>query len=59
MQLEAEGLVVGKPNGRCVIELIERDIDGLYQVRQALEKLAVRLAAQNACWSIVKRCSVL
>ena len=48
MQLEAEGLVVGKPSGRCVIELTERDIRELYQVRMTLEKLAVRLAAQNA-----------
>ncbi len=48
MQLEAEGLVVGKPNGRCVIELTERDIQELYEVRLVLEKLAVRLAAQKA-----------
>lgn len=47
MQLEAEGLVVGRSNGRCVIELTERDIQELYQVRLVLEKLAVRLAAQN------------
>ncbi len=49
MQLEAEGLVVSKANGRCVIDLTERDIRELYQVRLVLEKLAVRLAAQNAC----------
>ena len=49
MELETEGLVVSRSNGRCVIELTERDIRELYQVRLALEKLAVRLAAQNAC----------
>jgi DNA-binding GntR family transcriptional regulator len=48
MQLEAEGLVAGRSNSRCVIELTERDIRELYQVRLVLEKLAVRLAAQNA-----------
>ena len=49
MQLEAEGLVVSGSNTRCVIELTERDIRELYQVRLDLEKLAVRLAAQNVC----------
>ncbi len=34
-------------NGRYVIELSERDIRELYQVRNALEKLAVELATQN------------
>lgn len=48
MQLESEGLVVAKSNGRCVIEITERDIHELYQVRLVLEKLAVRLAAENA-----------
>ncbi len=47
LQLEKEGLVVNKPNGRYVIELTERDIRELYQVRNALEKLAVELATQN------------
>jgi DNA-binding GntR family transcriptional regulator len=47
MQLEAEGLVVSKPAGRSVIALTERDIDELYQVRMALEKLAARQAAAN------------
>ncbi len=47
MQLEAEGLVVDKPNGRCVIKLTERDIQELYQVRLVLEKLAVRLATER------------
>ena len=47
LQLEREGLVVSKPNGRYVIELSERDIREMYQVRKALEKLAVELATQN------------
>jgi len=47
MQLEAEGLVASGSNTRCVIELTERDIRELYQVRLTLEKLAVGLAAQN------------
>jgi len=48
MQLETEGLVVSTTNTRCVIALTERDIQELYQVRLVLEKLAVRLAAENA-----------
>lgn len=47
MQLEAEGLVVSKPGGRCVIELTEPDVRELYQVRLALERLAVKLATLN------------
>jgi len=47
MQLESEGLVVSKPGGRYVVTLAERDINELYQVRLLLERLAVRLAAQN------------
>lgn len=48
IELEKEGLIVTKSNGRHVIELSERDIRELYQVRLALEKLAVELAIQNA-----------
>ena len=47
MILESEGLVVSKSNGRAVIKLSERDIQGLYDVRIALERLAVHLAARN------------
>ncbi|MEA3334675.1 MAG: GntR family transcriptional regulator [Chloroflexota bacterium] len=47
MQLEQEGLVISKPNGRYVIELSERDVTELYQVRLTLEMLAVELAAKN------------
>jgi DNA-binding GntR family transcriptional regulator len=48
MELEREGLVVSKPNGRYVIELAKSDVQKLYQVRLELEKLAVTLAAQRA-----------
>jgi len=49
MELEKEGLVVTKSSGRYVIELTERDVRELYQVRLALERLAAELAAQNTC----------
>jgi DNA-binding GntR family transcriptional regulator len=48
LQLEGEGLVVSGPGGRSVIELTERDVRELHQVRLVLEKLAAGLAAQNA-----------
>jgi DNA-binding GntR family transcriptional regulator len=47
MDLEREGLVVSKPNGRYVIELSKEDVQKLLQVRLELEKLAVTLAAQH------------
>ena len=47
MALESQGLVVNKPGGRYVIELGEAEIRQLYQLRLALEKLAVELAIQN------------
>lgn len=47
MQLEKEGLVVSKSNGRYVIEPTAQDVRELYQVRLALEKLAIELAMQN------------
>lgn len=46
-ELEKEGLVVTKANGRFVIKLSKRDVRELYQVRLVLEQLAVALAAQN------------
>ena len=46
MQLEVEGLIVSKSSGRYVIELNERDIREIFQIRLVLEKLAVELAAQ-------------
>jgi DNA-binding GntR family transcriptional regulator len=49
IQLEGEGLVVSKPIGRAVIQLTEHDVHGLYDVRIALETLAIRQAAQNKC----------
>jgi len=48
MELEKEGLVVSTTNGRYVIELSERDILELYQVRRSLEQLAVQLATERA-----------
>lgn len=47
MELERQGLIVTKPGGRYVIELDEQDIRHLYQLRLALEKLAVELAIAN------------
>ena len=47
IQLEQEGLVVSKSNGRHVVELSERDVRELYQLRGALEILAVELASRN------------
>jgi DNA-binding GntR family transcriptional regulator len=49
LELEKEGLIVTKSNGRYAIRLTERDVRELYQVRLALERLAVELAAQNTC----------
>ena len=46
--LEAEGLVVSRPDGRYVIELTEKDVRDLYALRLTLERLAVELAAANA-----------
>ena len=47
MNLEREGLVVSKPNGRYVIELSKTEVQHLYQVRTELEQLAATLAAQS------------
>jgi DNA-binding GntR family transcriptional regulator len=47
MDLEREGLVVSKPNGRYVIQLDQEDVQNLYQVRLVLERLAVEQAARN------------
>ncbi|MEZ4867034.1 MAG: GntR family transcriptional regulator [Caldilineaceae bacterium] len=47
INLEHEGLVVSKPNGRYVIELDQSDIEQLFQVRLVLERLAVAQAAQQ------------
>lgn len=45
IDLEHEGLIVSKPNGRYVIELGETDIQNLFQVRLVLERLAAGQAA--------------
>lgn len=47
MALEAEGLVVSRPNGRYVIELTEKDVRDIHVLRWTLEKLAAELAAAN------------
>lgn len=47
VNLEHEGLVVSKPNGRYVIQLDKTDIEQLFQVRLVLERLAVSQAAQQ------------
>lgn len=44
-QLKAEGLVVVSPRrGVFVVDLSSKDIKGLYEVREALESLAVKLS---------------
>jgi DNA-binding GntR family transcriptional regulator len=47
LELERQGLVVSKPGGRYVIQLDEEGVRHLYQIRLALEQLAVELAAQR------------
>ncbi len=47
MDLEREGLVVSRPNGRYVIELRSKDIEQLFEMRLVLERLAVSAAAAN------------
>lgn len=49
IRLEKEGLVVSRSTGRYVVDLDERDVRELYQVRLALETKAVELATQHAC----------
>jgi len=47
LELEKEGLLESRPSGRYVIELSRKDIQNLYNVRLALETLAVELATLN------------
>jgi DNA-binding GntR family transcriptional regulator len=47
MDLEREGLVVSRPNGRYVIELHAKAIEQLFEIRLVLERLAVSAAAIN------------
>jgi len=44
MELESQGLVVSKADSRYVIQPTPQDVRQLYQLRLALEKLAVELA---------------
>jgi DNA-binding GntR family transcriptional regulator len=56
MDLEREGLVVSRPNGRYVIQLNKGDVQHLFQVRLVLERAAVEQAAQHAS---VANCAAL
>lgn len=47
LELEKEGLIESRTNGRYVIELSIKDVEDLYRVRLALETLAVDLATRN------------
>lgn len=48
IQLEYEGLVIREPNrGASVARLERQDLDEVYSLRLALEKLAIRLSVQN------------
>ena len=47
-KLEAEGLVERSGSGLIVREFSEKDLTELFYVREALEGMAARLAAQNA-----------
>ena len=47
-KLEAEGLVTSSPHGLTVAELGEQDLTEIFQLREALEGAAARLAAENA-----------
>lgn len=47
LELEKEGLLESRPNGRYVIELSRKDIEDLYRVRLVLETMAVEFAAIN------------
>jgi DNA-binding GntR family transcriptional regulator len=54
-RLEAEGLVETIPRrGTFVKRLSQPEVEGLYEVREALEMLAVRLAAQRASDALLK-----
>ena len=48
IELQKEGLIESNSNRRCVVDLSERDIRELSQVRLALETVAVELAAENS-----------
>ncbi|HMN28667.1 MAG TPA: GntR family transcriptional regulator [Caldilineaceae bacterium] len=47
MDLEREGLVISRPNGRYVIELDQPAVENLFQLRLVLERLAVEQATAN------------
>ena len=45
--LESQGLVISDPRGRSVINLSRGELENLYEVRTALEELAVELVAKD------------
>jgi len=47
IDLERQGLVISRPGARYIIELTEKDIRNLYQIRLALEKLALAAAIEH------------
>src|SRR5262249_33975646 len=47
-KLEAEGLVDAAPSGLVVRQLTEEDLTEIFYLREALEGMAARLAAENA-----------
>ena len=47
LELENEGLLESRTNGRYVIELTSKDVNDLIQVRTALELLATELVTKN------------
>jgi len=47
-KLETEGLVVASRNGLVVRQLTEQDLTEIFYIREALEGMAARLAAENA-----------
>src|ERR1043166_524029 len=47
-KLEAEGLVDAAPSGLVVRQLTEQDLTEIFYLREALEGMAARLAAENA-----------
>lgn len=49
LQLEREGLVLSQPNGRALVARLSRkDLEEVYSLRFALERIAVQYAIHNA-----------
>jgi len=59
-KLEAEGLIEPSPRGGLIVrELTEEDLTEVFYMREALEGLAARLAAENATRSDVSELHIL